>query len=220
MNNCQGGGGCFRAVAPQVGLEASVGLYKHSNMRATEAGDMWVAGLNSWATNGYTIGTTGTGACLNISDSGVVDVPFVLTAQELMTDTIRGQTAEFINIDDNVVITGSLTVNGILDATATVVSNPFWVAGVVNGINLAKLSSKGRYGYTVARAAGYAAGVYTITMDYAYADAFYVINATIQNQGYLKVWENPSPTRQVFTIVLFNNSGVLFNTLFHFSVIA
>jgi hypothetical protein len=220
MNNCQGGGGCFRAVAPQVGLEASVGLYKHSDMRANDAGDMWVAGLNCWATNGYTIGTTGTGSCLNISDNGVVEVPFVLTTQELMTDTIRGQTAEFINIDDNVVITGSLTVNGILDAGATVVSNPFWVAGVVNGTNLAKLSSKGRYGYNVARTSGYAAGVYTITMDYSYTNAFYVVNATLQAAGRINVWETQAPTATTFTIVCSSTTGVLTNAIFHFSVLA
>jgi hypothetical protein len=169
----------------------------------------------------FTIGTNGTGSCLNISNAGVVDVPLTLTTQELMTDTIRGQTAEFINIDDNVVITGSLTVNGILDATATVVSNPFWVAGVFDGISMTKKSTKGRYGYTVARHPGYAAGIYTITMDYAYADAFYVINATLQNHGYLKIWENISPpTASTFTIVTYNPAGALINSIFHFSVVA
>jgi hypothetical protein len=189
-------------------------------MRANAAGDMWVAGLNCWAANGYTIGTTGTGACLNISDAGVVDVPLTLTTQELMTDTIRGQTADFVNIDDNVVITGSLTVNGILDAGATVVSNPFWGAGVVNGVNLAKLSSKGRYGYSVARAAGYPVGIYLITMDYAYANAFYVVNATLQAAGRINVWESQVPTASTFTIVCWSASGVLTNSIFHFAVLA
>jgi hypothetical protein len=220
MNNCQGGGGCFRAVAPQVGLEASVGLYKHTDMRANDAGDMWVAGLNCWASNGYTIGTTGTGACLNISDNGVVDVPLTLTTQELMTDTIRGQTAEFINIDDNVVITGSLTVNGILDAGATVVSNPFWATGKVNGNNLDVINSGGRYGYTVSRPAGFAAGVYNIAFDYSYAHSHYVINPTNQSTGHCKIWDSVLPTANGFHIVIFNTSNSLANSIFHFSVIA
>jgi hypothetical protein len=220
MNNCQGGGGCFRAVAPQVGLEASIGLYKHSDMRANDAGDMWVAGLNSWATNGYTIGTTGTGACLNIRDDGVVDVPFVFTTQELMTDTIRAQTAEFINIADNVVITGSLTVNGILDAGATVVSNPFWVAGKVNGNNLDVINSAGRYGYTVSRPATFPTGVYKITFDYAYTHSHYIINTTNQATGTCKVWDYTPPTNEWFHIVTYNTDNVVSNSIFHFSVIA
>jgi hypothetical protein len=114
MNNCQGGGGCFRAVAPQVGLEASVGLYKHTDLRSAATGDMWVAGLNCWAKTGYTIGTSVTGSCLNISDTGVVEVPWYITTQEIMADTVRAQTAEQITIDDNVIITGNLKVNGTM----------------------------------------------------------------------------------------------------------
>jgi hypothetical protein len=176
MNNCQGGGGCFRAVAPQVGLEASVGFYKHSDLRANDAGDMWVAGLNCWATNGYTIGTTGTGACLNIRDDGVVDVPFVFTTQELMTDTIRAQTAEFINIADNVVITGSLTVNGILESGATVVHNPFWVAGKVSSTG-SVLSNLGKF-YMTASKTG--TGTYQITppTNNPFPNADYIVNIT------------------------------------------
>jgi hypothetical protein len=219
MNNCQGGGGCFRAVAAQVGLEASVGLYKHSDMRVNDAGDMWVAGLNCWARTGYTIGTQGTGACLNISDAGVVDVPITLTTQEVMTDTIRGQTAEFVNIDDNVVITGNLTVNGILESGATVVQNPYWVAGKINGSTGGVMVDKGRVGFSVSRPQ---TGFYVITMDHFHPDGSeYIIHSTAQTfHSYIRTGAGYDPTNKVFTIIIVNSSNVPSDINFFFSVIA
>jgi hypothetical protein len=148
MNNCQSEGGCFRAVPPQIGLEAGIGFYKYPDARTVNAGDMWVAGSNCWVSgDSFTIGTNGVGECLNISNTGVVDVPYYITTQEVMVDTLRARTTEFINIDDNVVITGSLTVNGILESGATVVYNPYWIASKVS-FNGSIKSNSGRYNIT------------------------------------------------------------------------
>jgi hypothetical protein len=219
MNNCQGSGGCFRAVAPSVDLEASIGFYKYTDLRGTSQGDTWVCGLNSWGTPGYSIGTSVTGVCLNIHDNGVVDVPFVLTTQELMTDTIRGQTAEFINIDDNVVITGSLTVNGYLETGATVDRNPFWVAGKVNGSNGAIITNKGRVGFSVGKSA---TGFYVITMDYPHPDGSeYIIHTTAQTyHSYVRTGGGYDPTNNQFTIIVINSSNVTSDITFFFSVLA
>ena len=45
----------------------------------------------------------------------------------------------------------------------TLDDKPFWVAGKVDGQNLSTISTNGRYGFTVARASGYAVGVYYIS---------------------------------------------------------
>jgi osmotically-inducible protein OsmY len=216
MNNCQGSGGGFRAVAAQEGLEASVGLYKHSDLRATEAGDYWVSGLNSWARIGYTIGTTVTGACLNISDDGVVEVPFYITTQEVMVDTLRARTAEFITIDDNVTITGSLTVNGYVESGATVDHNPFWLAGKVAS-NGTRLSTRGRNQFTSVRNS---AGNYTISTTDAFSDTNYIINITCQVDGgtaYARININ-AMTTSAFTIITYVN-GTTTDVIFHFTAI-
>ena len=48
------------------GNESSIGFYNRSDSRATDAGDMWVCGVNSWGLNGSSIGTAVIGNCLNI----------------------------------------------------------------------------------------------------------------------------------------------------------
>jgi hypothetical protein len=219
MNNCQGGGGCFRAVAAQVGLEASVGLYKHSDMRATEAGDMWVAGLNCWARTGYTIGTQVSGACLNISDDGVVEVPWYITTQEVMVDTLRARTAEFITIDDNVTITGSLTVNGYVESGAMVDHNPFWLAGKV-AANGTRLASLGRNLCIISKAG---TGYYNIYPPAAnpFPDLNYIVQITCQVEAANATARvvNSSLSTTSFQVITYVN-GVIADCIFHFSVIA
>jgi hypothetical protein len=216
MNNCQGGGGCFRAVAPQVGLEASVGFYKHSDLRATEAGDMWVAGLNCWTRTGYSIGTQVSGACLNISDDGVVDVPWHITTQAVMADTLRARSADFINIDDNVVITGSLTVNGYVESGATVDHNPFWLAGKVAS-NGTRVSTRGRNQFTSVRNN---IGNYTISTTDAFSDTNYIINLSCQVDGAYAVarMNVNAMTTTAFTVITYVN-GTIGDVIFHFTAI-
>jgi hypothetical protein len=219
MNNCQGSGGCFRAVAPQVELEASVGLYKYTDLRGTAQGDYWVCGLNSWGLPGYTIGTSVTGVCLNISDDGVVEVPGHITTQEVMADTIRARTTEFINIDDNVVITGSLTVNGILESGATVVHNPFWVAGKVSNTG-GVLSNLGKY-YMTASKTG--TGTYQITppAGQPFSDTNYVVQITCAvdtAHAYARISKAQQLTTSFLLMTYVN--GVTADCVFMVSVIA
>jgi hypothetical protein len=222
MNNCQSEGGCFRAVPPQIGLEAGIGFYKYPDARVVDAGDMWVAGSNCWVSgDSFTIGTNGTGACLNISNTGVVEVPFYITTQEVMVDTLRARTAEFINIDDNVVITGSLTVNGYVESGATVDHNPFWVAGKVNGGgSITVLCSAGKNGFTVTRPAGSPTGVYKITWTDPHPRGNdYVIQLTSQITGFIKVLFSPVPDNTSFHISMQNSSLALANEMFYFTVL-
>jgi hypothetical protein len=117
----------------------------------------------------------------------------------------------------NVTIAGNLTTTGTISASN---SNPFWVAGVYDGFNMTRTATKGRYGYSVARAGGFAAGVYAITFDTPYNSANYVINLTNQSTGHCKIWDSALPTVNGFHVVIFDTSNALANSVFHFSVIA
>jgi hypothetical protein len=119
--------------------------------------------------------------------------------------------------------------NQVLNATNNIttlqtqilnIQSPFWCAGMVDGNNLNKLASKGRYGYSVTRAAGYPVGVYTITMDTAYASASYVLTSTMQFNGFSKVWETQPPTANTFSIVTQSVTGGIVNGSFHFTMVA
>ena len=68
----QQGGGNIRIIPRDNGNASSVGYYSRGDARATEAGDVWVCGLNSWGLSNYIIGTSGTGNCLNINSDGRV----------------------------------------------------------------------------------------------------------------------------------------------------
>ena len=69
---------------------------------------------------------------------------------------IQGNGAAQVIIDDNVIMTGNLVVNGSSKY------KPFWVAGKVDGTTSNTLSTNSRYGFTGSRHSGYAAGVYYI----------------------------------------------------------
>jgi hypothetical protein len=148
---------------------------------------------------------------ININcETGVVRLKNGIEVPSIKTDIIQGLTNTTVRIENNVVITGNtqvggyVIVNGHLLVSGNITldnnvglngdllvsgnitalnSNPFWCAGVYDGFSTTRMSSKGRYGYTVARTTGYAAGVFTITMNTPYDSACYVINATIQHQG-------------------------------------
>ena len=117
----------------------------------------------------------------------------------------------------NLSVLGNVTVNGTISASN---SNPFWIAGKVDGASLSILSSSGRYGFTVTRATGYASGIFYISFgNNPYKDANYAINVTAQ--GFSKIWESIIPTTTGFYVltypVVLSSAG---NCAFHFSVIA
>ena len=96
-------------------------------MRFCIADDMWLMGQNSWFNGGYSIETPVLGMCFNISVTGVVTAHYKLLTPISQVDTIRGNGATQVTIDDDVIITGNLVLTGGLNY------KPFWLAGKVNG---------------------------------------------------------------------------------------
>ena len=68
------GGGTKRIVPNVDGNEASIGFYNRNDECATDVGDVWVCGVNSWGLAGYNIGTTVLGTCLTINSDGNVGI--------------------------------------------------------------------------------------------------------------------------------------------------
>ena len=113
---------------------------------------------------------------------GNVNIPYDIKPHEIMVDKIKASTLVYITIDDNVILTGNLVVNGSLT------SKYVWVAGKVDGTKLNTCSTNGRYGYTVSRVSGYSAGVYYINfVSNPYNDAHYKLNVSNQASLYCKL---------------------------------
>jgi hypothetical protein len=146
-----------------------------------------------------------------------IDPMGTMSINDVETNNIQANGASQVTVNDNLVVTGNLTVNGSL-----INYNPFWVSGRVNGTNLSILKSNGRYGFTVTRHPDFPAGVYRITFDTPAPDANYVISLAQIANGNIKVWEStlyggpPISTR--FHVVTYNTSWVLANYDFYFSV--
>jgi hypothetical protein len=148
---------------------------------------------------------------LKIDPDGTMEVDII------KTNHIEASGEAQVSIDDNLVVSGNLTVNGSL-----INYKPFWAAGRVNGTNLSILKSNGRYGFTVTRAPDFPTGVYKITFNTAAPDANYVISLAQFGNGNVKVWENTLysglPTASAFHVVTYNTSWVVANYDFYFSV--
>ena len=209
------GGGHLRIIPAVDGNESSIGYYNRSDSRSTDAGDMWVSRVNSWSRVGYNIGTPILSSCFNISDAGTITADYKIRTPTFQVDTILGNGANQITIDDDVIMTGNLVL------TWSFKYKPFWVAGKVYGTNLNTASSKSRFGFNVSRPNGYLVGVYSITFgSNPHADANYVVNLINQSTGHCKIWDSILPTANGFHIVIFNTSNALTNSVFHFSVIS
>ena len=131
-----------------------------------------------------------------------------------MVDRIKASTLEYITIDDHVTITGNLIVNG------SSTYKPCWVAGKVDGSSLNTLSTNRRYGFTVSKVSGYAAGVYYINCgSNPCNDAHYIINVSNQASLYCKLWESSIPTVNGFYIVCYTNATTPGNATFLFQLL-
>ena len=184
-------------------------------MRITTPGDMWVCGVNCWGRAGYTHGTPVLNSCLNISDAGAITADYKLMTPLLYDNTMTGNGDTQVTLEDNVISTGNLVVHGSSN------NKPFWVAGKVDGTSVTTLSTNGRYGSTVSRASGYAAGVYYINVgSNPYNDAHYMISVSNQASLYCKLWESSIPTVNGCYIVWYTNATTPGNAIFHFPVIA
>jgi hypothetical protein len=136
----------------------------------------------------------------------------------MAADSIRATTAEEITVEDNMIITGNLTVQGTMFAEN---SNPFWAAGRFSGGTLNKIVSSGIYDFNVERVAGFAAGVYRLSFNAHPRGANYITNATASaiqcgvmgDSGY-----TPTSTE----VILFSKSasGVLTDSEMNFMVLA
>ena len=71
-----GSGGSIRCTSVVDNSESSIAFYKYINKRSTNAGDVWISGVNSWGSPGFSIGTNALNACLNISDVGSVSAAY------------------------------------------------------------------------------------------------------------------------------------------------
>jgi hypothetical protein len=78
-------GGNIKSVVAVDNAEASIGFYKCIDQRAIAAGDMWVAGMNSWNRQGCSIGTTTKDACFNITNAGNALIPWTLNVTGTIT---------------------------------------------------------------------------------------------------------------------------------------
>ena len=141
------------------------------------------------------------------------------------TNTILGNGADEVTIGDNLVVNGNLTVNGSSNISG-VSSNPFWVAGIVNGNDLSIIATKGQVSFTVSRLTNYPVGVYKITYDQPHPDGanHIVLVHSRSSNSYLTPYlvEAPTPhTANYFHVTLRNTTATsLANELFHFSVLA
>jgi len=121
-------------------------------------------------------------------------------AGEVVSNSMRALNASALTVADNLVVEGELTVEGtnvgqalaaaepaftavaplskVFNATegrlelrlAPNALSPYWVAGRVRGSDLAVLSSKGRYSFTVSRGLGISTGVYVASWDEPHPD--------------------------------------------------
>ena len=81
-------------------------------MRFGVADDMWLMGQNYWYHGGYSIGTPVVGMCFNIGVDGNVNIPNDIKHTEIMVDSIKALTLEYLIIDDAVIINGGTYMQG------------------------------------------------------------------------------------------------------------
>ena len=94
---------------------------------------MWAGGVNCWDISGYTIGTPELNSCLNITNHGNITIPYKLRSPGINVDTMKALTLNDISFDDNVLITGCLTlinswdsVSGSINLVHTTANCIYW----------------------------------------------------------------------------------------------
>ena len=98
----------------------------------------------------------------------------------------------------------------------------FYCAGRVNA-NGTIASSIGQVGFTVTRVSGFPTGVYQITFNTPAPNNDYVVSLSQLGAGNIKLWDSTAysgPTTAArFHVVTSNQSWVLTDWAFHFSVV-
>ena len=210
--NAHGYNRSIRCVPLIDTAKSSLTFYKYTDMRFGIADDMWLMGQNSWFNGGYSIGTPVLGMCFNIGVTGVVTAPYKLLTPIMQVDTIRGNGATQVTIDDDVIITGNLVLTGGLNY------KPFWLAGKVNGNGVIQ-SSKWRYTYTCTRNS---LGLFTIipSVSSPFTDTYYIVNNSCQIEGANATSRIVSSSLSVssFQIMTYVNNS-LADCMVHFAVL-
>ena len=117
-----------------------------------------------------------------------------------------------ITLEDDVLITGNLVVNGSSNY------KPYWIAGKVN-TNGSILATKGRYAFTCSRAG---VGLYTITPNGStpFSDTNSIVNLSCQVESAYATARivNSSLSVSSFQIMTYVNNS-LADCIFHFIVL-
>ena len=98
--------GNIQIIPAADGNESSIGYYNRIDLRNTVAGDMWVCGVNSYTKAGFIIGSGVLGSCLNISNSGNVEMPYGIKTTDINVNNIK-----ILNTNGIVYIKNSLGVS-------------------------------------------------------------------------------------------------------------
>jgi hypothetical protein len=162
-------------------------------------------------------GSLGSSLSVNrIQSNGDENVSFgdaILAGGGIKCDTWRPVDNPGLTVEGDLFVNGHLHYNSI--------TSPFWVAGKVDGSNLAILSSKGQRPFTVQRESGFGSGVFKISFEAHPDGQHYVIQITsLFSLNYLTPAPFADNGSSNFTLTLkTNNNSGLVDDEFHFTVL-
>ena len=126
------------------------------------------------------------------------------------TNTVRANGASQVTVNDNLVVTGNVTINGSL-----INYKPFWIAGMVH-LNANVVVTRGQVTFTCTREA---AGNYRVTFATTHPNgANYIIELT-DTAPASNYWVD-SVTSSSFLAVMRNSSFAAINAAFHITILA
>ena len=131
------GGGNIRIIFAVNGNESAIGFYNRNDERNTDAGDVWVCGVNSWFLGGYIIGTPVVGNCLTINSAGNVGISYGIKTPEIMVNTVKALSAEYLTIDDGLLITGDLSLSSFVNIGDNLIITAAGGSGTIRCVPLA-----------------------------------------------------------------------------------
>ena len=141
-----------------------------------------------------------------------IKIDYRLITPLLYATKIKASNATVITLEDDVLITGNLVLDGSFKY------KPYWIAGQVN-TNGSILATKGRYAFTCSRAG---VGLYTITPNGStpFSDTNSIVNLSCQVESAYATARivNSSLSVSSFQIMTYVNNS-LADCIFHFIVL-
>ena len=135
----------------------------------------------------------------------------------IASNSINAYNANQVTVNDNLTVTGNLIVNGSASIAS---SNPFWIAGFVDGATVTITYQRGLQTATVARVSGQATGVFRITFPTHPNGTSYVVQLTPNYYGQMRVYETTPVTSTYFDVATLDRAGTIaVNGKFYFAVI-